>query len=679
MFAAAGASPLFAVEEPLLDEIVVTARKYEENLLRVPMSVQVLSGEFLDESDITSLYDLQFAVPGLVVASTGMFGPVLTLRGITNESATGQSVATHMNGVFLGRADQSLARMFDVERVEVLKGPQGTLYGRNSSAGAVNILSRIPEHEFGASFEAATGNYATTRIEGQVNVPVGAYALRVAGTASDSDGIIRNTADDRRFAEDDYRGLRMFFSGALTPAVDLRLMAQRVIDDGAAYDLWLPAKSHMPDPNDPHLTTVTDPNPFLHLQNDLVSADITWSFDGAWLQSVTGYARNVTTARDDCEGSPELPNCVRGLDPWTFEQWSQEFRLASAQGSGIEWIVGANFFNGREFRNYYFELGQPEPVLLSDYTADADENAWGAFGQATWRLGSGFSLTTGLRYSVERYAIEDADDAVNDSPPASADDQWDDTSWRLGLQYEPDEWTLWYTSLATGFKSGGISTERLSNGDYLGYLPETVLTWELGVKRRSAVASRSVAANVFYNEFEDLQVQTLGIVDGELLFFIDNVPAARVYGMEGVAEAAVGKHWTVAVTVSWIPERHFIEDYVSLDGSSIEGNVLSRAPEWSAGANVEYRSPPVAGGNLYARLDYSYRSAVFYTKENRPQASQGAFSLFNTYVRFERPESRWYLFASARNLFDEHYFNQVLLQSSAGWPSTWEVGFGLRY
>ena len=208
-----GAVPAFADdvredEAGPLEEVIVTARKTEESAQRVPMSIQVLSAEFLDVTDPTHFFDLQNSVPGLVVNNLGLNGAGFSLRAVADQGGSSLAVATHLNGVYLGSSNLSTARLFDLERIEILKGPQGTLYGRNSTGGSINLITRAPEHGFSADIEAAYGSFETARVQGHVNVPFSRSALRLAFIASNGDGFIRNSVDDRRFAAKDFWGVR---------------------------------------------------------------------------------------------------------------------------------------------------------------------------------------------------------------------------------------------------------------------------------------------------------------------------------------------------------------------------------------------------------------------------------------------------------------------------------------
>jgi len=220
-----------------LEEIIVTARKVPEAISRVPMSLQALTGNSLDRRDLSSLYDLQMEVPGLVVNNRGMFGAGIALRGVTDEGGGSLAIAPHINGVYLGRSNLALARLFDVERVEVLKGPQGTLYGRNATGGSINVVTRAPEPEYSAAVEAAFGTFNAARVKGYVNLPAEKLAARIAVVGSDSDGYIRNSIDDRRFAAEDYAGARISLRVQPSAALTIDVTAQRAIRHGRTLDV----------------------------------------------------------------------------------------------------------------------------------------------------------------------------------------------------------------------------------------------------------------------------------------------------------------------------------------------------------------------------------------------------------------------------------------------------------
>jgi iron complex outermembrane receptor protein len=664
----------------VVEEILVTARKIAEDLSRVPMSVQPLSGEFLDRRGLSSLYDLQFEVPGLVATSAGMFGAGIALRGVTDAGGGSLAVAPHINGIYLGRSNLALARLFDVERIEVVKGPQGTLYGRNATGGAINVITRGPEDEFGAAVEGAVGSFNTVRVRGHVNFASERVGARLAVAGSDGDGFIRNSVDDRRFAEEDYAAVRASLRARPSAALTIDLTAHRVEDDGAMGELWLPRKDYLPDPNDIRLTTVTLDDPYLSSSNDFGALDIVYELEDLILRSITGYALNVTHALDDCAGTPQLRGCVRGVRPLRYAQRSQELRLESFADESFAWLAGIFYFDADENTNTHLRAPLLASVPISDLSAAADETAYAVFGDATHALGTRWRLSGGLRLSREEHRVADVGNGTTDNRTlTTADGSWHDTSWRLGFEFASAEHMLVYANVSTGFKSGGVTTELLPNGEFDGFDPEKLLAYEAGVNAILAGRRSTVRGSAFLYDFEDMQVRTTVVLDNRVMSVVDNAAAARIYGLDLSATSRVSERVTFSGALVWMPTREFVEFTDALSGDLLSGNVVSRAPEWSASASIRYRIPTGRVGELSVDVDYNYRSEIFFTRENDPVIAQDGVSLLNVVLRFDSLRGRWYAFASARNLLDTDYFNQVLLQSSPGYPANHVVGFGLKF
>ena len=329
--------------------------------------------------------------------------------------------------------------------------------------------------------------------------------------------------------------------------------------------------------------------------------------------------------------------------------------------------------------HYTLRVPADAPEPSSDYVSESDSESWALFGQATRRIGSHWRVTAGLRYSDDSEGISHAGTGIDDDPvPVLADDAWDDVSWRLNASYDPNDRWMLYGSVATGYKSGGFTGQRLDDGSLDGYGPENLLAWEFGGKWRSADSRNSLAASAFYYDFEDLQVLTIALIGSMPEAVIDNAARARIAGIDIAAETLLGDYWNLGVGVVWLPERDFVE-FETEEDISLDGNKLIRAPEWSASASAGYRRPIGDRGDFVARVNYSYRSQVFHTTVNIEANSQDAFGLLDAYLRYVPHSGRWYLFVSGRNLLDEPYFDQVFIQSAPGRPRWFELGFGLNY
>jgi iron complex outermembrane recepter protein len=660
-----------------LEEVLVTARLISEDVHRVPLSVQAVSGEFLERRNLSNLYDLQYAVPGLVLNNRGMFGAGISLRGVSDEGGGGLSVAPHFNGVYLGSSTLALARQFDVERVEVVKGPQGTLYGKNATGGSLNVLSRRPEPEFAAGAQGSFGSFDTVRANGFVNIGGDRVAARVAFAGADGDGFIRNSIDDRRFAEDDFWAVRASVRAQPAEALTIDAMLQRVDDDGASGDLWGPRRDQLVDPDDIRLTTVRLANPYHETTNDFASVNVAYEFGGMTLRSITGYARNLTRNLDDCAGVPALAGCVRGVAPLRYEQYSQEFRLESQSVDRLDWIVGAHYVASDEDQRFSLRLTAPN-TPIQNYTQRSDEKAYALFGDSTLELAGQWRLNGGVRFTREEARLRFSGNGVGDpAGPRDASGTWNSTSWRLGADFSPNEKLFFYANVSTGFKSGGVTNQILPGGQYDNYDPEKNTAYEVGMSAKTWNGRSTLRASAFTYDFEDMQVTTTSIIDGIPRTVIDNAAKARIAGVDVSSITRLGDHVTVMGAFVWLPRREFIE-FVDNFGNSLAGNNLTRASEWSASASIDYRMPVSNIGEFSASLDYDYRTAFYFTKENVASQYQEDFGLLNLGLRFESARGGWYVFASARNLLDEDYFTQIFLQSAPGYPTRYEAGFGWR-
>lgn len=666
-----------ATGEAKITEIIVTARKIEEKLQDVPMSVQALSGTFLDEADLTRLDELQFNVPGLVVNNVGLFGARFTLRGIAAQGGSDQAVATHLNGVYLGNANLAIARTFDLERIEVLKGPQGTLYGRNATGGSINFITRAPQDRFSADIEGAYGSFATKRVQGHVNLPIDSAAVRLAFIASEGEGYIRNSVDDRRFAESDFGGVRVSLNVDMSDSVRLSVMAQRVRDDGASGDLWTPNPQFLVDPSDIRLTTVTLANPYLVTENDDVNMTLDYELAFGTLRSITGYARNRTDNLDDCAGLPQLQGCVRG-GPLRYDQWSEEIQLHFHSRGPIDGLVGIYYFDADETSDFHQFLPLVNPDPLSDDSMSR-ETAGAIFGQANLHFAERWSATGGLRLSREERRVSTISTGLEDSPTLLAGQyDSDDLSWRLDLEFAAGDDVMLYGGVSTGYKSGGFTPRPLGN-ELDGFGPEHLIAYEAGGKSQWLSRRLTLNAAAFYYDFEDLQVSTITLGGNRPGVDVANAAKAELYGIDAEGILEISDLLTVSGGVVWIPMREFVEFTEDQSGEMFSGNKLVRAPEWAASAAITYEQPLRDLGRLSARLEYSYRSSYFFTKENDPVFAQDGFALLNVLMRFESADNRWYAFASGRNLTNEDYFHQVFFQSSPGYPDTYEAGVGYRF
>ena len=370
--------------------------------------------------------------------------------------------------------------------------------------------------------------------------------------------------------------------------------------------------------------------------------------------------------------------CIDATNVGYNVEWSQELRLQSVQGAGMEWLVGLFYVDGDDETNYYVNIPAFGAVPLSDRHTRDRQQSLAAFGQASWRFGDAWRLSAGARFGRDEVQLTTVGTGRDDSPvPIGGSDAWNKTAWRVGVDYALGETALLFASIATGFKSGGFVPPNPPAVEVDPFAPEEVLAYEAGLNL--AMRGRAtLRAAAFYYDFTDLQVSTTAFVAGGVSTVTDNASKARIYGLDLAATVPFGERWSVSGGAVWLPERRYLEFVTSTNTLDVSGNYLSRAPEWSVAAALDYRRA-FAVGILSARLDASYRSEIYFTRDNVADFSQDGFGIVNLYLRYEARSERWYLYASGRNLADESYFTQVFLQSAVGMPRNWEMGFGLRY
>jgi iron complex outermembrane receptor protein len=460
----------------------------------------------------------------------------------------------------------------------------------------------------------------------------------------------------------------------------LDFVAQHIRDDGASGDLWSPRPDYLVNPSDIRLTTVTLENPYLISEIDNADVNLQYDLEFATFRSITGYARSDVRNLDDCAGMPVLEGCVRGVSPARFEQWSQEFQLVFPRAGAFEGIAGAYYAEAESVLNFHQLLPRLSTQPLNDVHSASDESAAAVFGQATVQLAERWRATGGVRMSWEEQRFSTIGTGVWDSPTLLVDEaSSDDVSWRLDLQHALTDDVMLYAGVSTGFKSGGFVTTTLTNGLPDEFGPENLVAYEAGGKTQWLDRRVTLNAAAFFYDFEDLQVSRTVIESDRVAVEVDNAAKAEIYGLDVEFDWRAMERFSVSAGAVWLPKREFVQFDGNVTGDTLTGNELVRSPEWTATGAIEYEHPLGQLGALSARLEYSYRSGYFYTPDNDPDFAQDAFGLLNLFLRFEAANEDWYLFASGSNLTNEDYFNQVFIQSSPGYPDTYEIGAGYRF
>jgi iron complex outermembrane receptor protein len=679
------------------EEILVTADRRTSSIQDVPISITALSGATLEAAGIRTTEQLSDLTPGLLVQRS-VVGKI-SIRGVGNENYTiagDPGVAVHSDGVYVARASAGLFDLFDIARVEVLRGPQGTLYGRNATGGVINVIPNTPVDTFEARAAGEIGNYDAIRIEGMVNVPLGAgFAVRLAGMGSWRDGFTENTnagAAARGFGRLDskdvwaLRGQLAFDNGGPFTG---RLSVEHLDDQSnlQAYK-YLNRPDALPtadfggfgpdslrtvnqgfEPQIPGASRdVGSDSDFFLTRQTGVALHLGYDFGGVQASSITGYRKTRFNWFNDGDGSDVF--YVNYIQQDANEQWSQEIQLASDPDQTLSWLVGGFYFKetGDSFIALPFTFGADLPFFI-EVEGSARTEALAGFGELRWQATDRLKITLGGRYSHEKRST-DYRYEINFGAPfvRFVDDEASFNAFtpRFVINYEATDTVNVYGSITRGFKSGGFNLLAVQPG----FAPEKVWAYEAGVKAQTADRRATINGNIFYYDYTDIQVGQIV----NLQSVLTNAARSRLYGAEvefsvrpvtgleaGITAAYLNARYTEFCTGD--PTQPAAPVSPGCDAANpidLSGNRLPRAPEWTITNSLAYTFDLGATGQLNLRTDWRFQSDMFFTQFNRPLIAQPAYVTGNAAITWTSANDRFSVAAFVNNLTDETYFTEVL-------------------
>jgi outer membrane receptor protein involved in Fe transport len=711
-----------AFSQAALEEIIVTAQKREQSLQDVPIAISALSGDALRSAVVNDIFDLRAAVPALEVRAVDppSQGTAFALRGLgTSVFNMGfePTVATFLDGVYRSRSGLLASTdLVDMERIEVLKGPQGTLFGKNTSGGVVTMYTHKPDLEKTAgSVDLSYEEYNRVRANGMVNLPLSSTAaLRLTGSWAKGDGWLDNVVTGKEIADLDRYSLRGQL--LLVPTDDLSI---RVIADYAELDeACCTALRYENDPrsgafNGPIAgsigSQVIDPaniedykvdlniDPRLKAKDKGLSAEINWDFGAAALTSISAWR--------DYQDSNFKDNDFTGVDTLLSNQnlpkvslLSQELRLAGDSdsiASGFEWTVGAYYSKEKielenefiwgsqgSFGGIFFWHAPNYRAYLASFEQETESMA--AFAQGTLHINDRLALTLGGRYT------DDQKDGslVNDQPVAPGgppiptvfplgfvydyDAQKDDSepTYTASLQYDFAENVMGYVSYTHGYKSGGISMTRdaagtqflLTPGGPVGPLPgqdptfdkETADSVEIGLKSDLLDQRLRLLVAAWHTQFDDLQVQVLRPADGA--FAVSTAKGATSQGVELEGTLAVTEALTLNASVQWL-DATYDNGTGTLSGvADLDGQDLPFASEWTGTVGANFETPVSDALTLFLNGNVFMRSDQRLSAEILSyDTEQDGYALLTLRAGVKTPDEKWELAAWCRNCTDESY------------------------
>jgi len=685
----------------VLETVTVTAQKRSENLMTVPVSVNVLSADALESSGIGNTGDLKLVTPGLVYDELDGF-PLYYIRGVGTDftqPGVSSAVAIYSDGIYQNFSQSSTQGLLDVERIEVLKGPQGTLYGRNSTAGAINIITRRPSTEaLEAEFSAGVGNYGRQSLQAYLSGPwTERVAASVAGFYEQRDSFVRNGFTGRRLDDREAYGARAKVLGRFGEGAEAEVAAWyfNSVDDAAGAFQQLQATA---------TGAVFGPligGGRLSDDRELVYNDfpVNWSnrqagahvkvrvpFESFDLVSLTGYQDWLARSGVDFDAT-DAPIAFFFSDSKT-QTASQELQLVSTRGD-VEWVAGVFYYDNKgAFAPLNVPAGTSPPLRvngpLTVIRTEARAQASAVFAQASYRFGAGdaWRVTAGGRYSREKATLEPATIAVTGIGVVAripgTDETWDDFSPKLTLDYSTDN-SLTFLTVSRGFKSGAYNLA--SPGDLSPVQPEKLTAIEFGYKLTFAGGRARFELAAFNYDYKQLQVQFITNQTAPLT--LGNAKKATSRGVELSLTGKATPNLQLTAGLALLPEATYDSFGTTLPGGAVinggvaytdngagnssgianfSGNDLAHAPSTSGNLGIVYERP-FAGGSIVLSGNLYHSGKYYFSAQNSPRARQDAYTTLNARVTWKSADERWRVAIWGNNLTDETYYTQILVNA----------------
>lgn len=655
--------------------IIVTARRRAEDLQDVPVTVTVFGAEEIQQARIQQIDDVVARTPGLTFDVFPASQPRLFVRGIgsSDRGAAGDpSSAVFMDEVYLGRPAAIAFDAFDVERIEVLKGPQGTLFGRNVVGGAINVVTRRPDTSgFDASAELSYGNYNRLDGAGFVNVPFAGNsgAVRISGAYRSHDGYVRNAHLGVDVEDQDSLNGRLQILGEPSDTFRFHFSIDGTRDRMTGpgnHVLELDASdplSNFYTPNfDPDVTYGSQVG-YQDRDTYGIRAQIEKDLPFATLTFLGSYRYLKYGNRYDLDGGNPEPTSpvfnavnISGGDDEEAELSSQELRLSSLPGSAFTWVVGAYHYRQDVQRANIFNLDSRviAPIALTEiYDQDASVDSIAFFGDASVPITDSLSVFGGLRWTKDKKKARlfntrsmvplRADEFFD----VSASDDFDDITYRAGLEFKPGRDHLFYGSISKGFKSGGFQdTPANAAAAATPFLPETAIQYEIGQKSRFFDGHVIWNNTLFYIDYSDLQTSQL--VNGQSV--VENAGKATIKGYETQLDINPGGGPKLSVAYAYTDGKfdEFIEG-----GIDYSGNVISRAPKHKLTLSPSYTYEMNSGVEITAAVDYMYTSMVFDDNSNQPPEFRAPTNYVDARILIDGIADHFSLSIWGKNLTDE--------------------------
>jgi iron complex outermembrane recepter protein len=645
-----------------LESVLITAERRKESAQRTSISLTAVSGEEARDKGQTSLATIVADTPSLNIQASPQGGQIY-IRGIGSSGDSNwidPAVGLMLDGVYSGRAETVMSSMYDIARVEVLRGPQGTLYGRNSTGGTINVVSNEPEQKFGVALNTQLGNYHLRHADAMINLPLGdTVAARLAVLREKRDGYFSNDG----YASD-LSGARLKLLAAPTQGLTLGLTYEHYLQKGTGatsvprqadglppFATWTKYPTEL---SDPWEVDAQHPADQQKLKFDTISAQASYDLGFATLSLLPSHMESRRDLHTDLiTGTVQAATLPQTI--WVEKQDSFELRLSSPARSPLKWVAGAY-----AFRSENKQIANVSSTLsYNSYGVTVPVRSKALFGQMTYPLSDSQRVIAGLRYTAddksERYGIRSKTGSY-DSGLQSLSKSYHAATWKLGFEQDLAPGKLLYATASSGYKAGGFATSALPPRSYD---PEKLTAFELGSKNRFLDDTLQLNAALYYYKYKNAQLQyTLFEASPnpedssdttQFAQYVSNAKTANNYGAEAELKWLPTQNGMLKVSLAYMKAKY--GDMAVDSQSFLSGSPMANTPTWSGMLGYEYSWDFINGAILTAGLQARITDGYWVTPEKTlANAWQSGYTKSDLTLSYRPQSEKWSLGAWVRNI-----------------------------
>jgi iron complex outermembrane receptor protein len=730
-----------------VEEVIVTAQRRAERLQDVPISVTAVNAQALARAHIDDASRLEYVAPGLTWGQQGS-DSFPAIRGVRTSLVSAQNdpvIGFYIDGIYQSRTQQQSIPLFDISRVEVQRGPQGTLYGRNTFGGNLSVITAEPTNVYEGGVTAEAGNYNSAKVEGFVNIPVSDdLSVRISGVHVNHNGYVHSTYPGVVLDDDNENAGRINLKWTPTSKLDVDLhLGHWQRDDAGAGSYGYKVAGTLINPNtgyqsvygvpyavNPSVHNGTDIvhgvdigvpvtggawtndwdyQPFEHVQENYVSATVSYDLGPVILRSISGYTDfRADRSADNDQSSVLFADPAAGFgtgvqEPDTRDHtFTEEVQLASKSSTPLQWIIGGYYLNDNIHELYQQEISASVGSVPGyKETTALQTDAYAAYAQAYYFIvPDQLRIIGGVRYSEESKKFAFADYADGDPgtynfhtpySQTAGDPSFSSTTWRAGLEYTPTHHNMVYATVSTGFESGGVNDTGGSPSIPSSYAPQTVTAYEVGTKDRFLDGKVQVDLALFRNDFRNLQINVY-------------TPQVSYFGSAGQAYSEGGElsvftlpapnfHIDLTATSIYAVYTKYISGnnfYGASNGTdpvsvNLAGKYIPMSPKLKTTLAAYYDFDLGEKGVVTPYVSWLYSSSYYTTDFNTSLDEQKAFSVVDLSLRWTAPTGKLYIEGFGNNvtnvpvLYSAVIGRDERIQVSYGPPATYGARIGVKF